>query len=69
MKQVKTRAGDTVGLLLHYHLGRDDDVAEKAIFDANPGLASYGAVLPAGVDVVIPDIDSPAAQKVVRSWD
>ena len=69
MKRVKTRAGDTVGVLLYKHLDRDDDVAEQAIFDANPELASYGPILPAGVDVIIPDIAQPQAQKVQRSWD
>jgi phage tail protein X len=69
VKQVKSRAGDTVGLLLFKHLGRDDDVAEQAVFDVNPGLASYGPVLPAGVDVIIPDIAQPEVTRVQRSWD
>ena len=69
MKQVNSRAGDTVGLLLHTHLGRDDDEAEQALFEANPGLAAYGPVLPAGVPVIIPTIPSPAPQTLVRPWD
>lgn len=69
MKSVKTRAGDTVGLLLFKHLGRDDDEAEQVLFDINPGLAKHGPVLPAGIDVIIPDLAPPPVRKVVRAWD
>jgi len=69
VKLVRTRAGDTVGLLLYKQLGRDDDEAEQALFDINPGLAKHGAVLPAGLEVKIPELAPPPVRKVVRSWD
>lgn len=53
-KTIKTRQGDTVGLLLYLHMNRDDDAAEQALYDINPGLAKYGTNLPSGLDVNIP---------------
>lgn len=69
MKTVKSRAGDTVGLLLHIHLGRDDDEVEQALFEVNPGLAKHGPILPAGVDIVLPELAPPPVRKVVQVWD
>lgn len=69
MQSIQSKAGDTVGLLLYQHLKRDDDIAEQALFDINPGLARYGAVLPAGLTIYIPELAAAPVQKVVRVWD
>uniref|UniRef100_A0A6M3KNH7 Putative tail protein n=1 Tax=viral metagenome TaxID=1070528 RepID=A0A6M3KNH7_9ZZZZ len=69
MIKVRTAAGDTVGLLLFRHLGRDDDEVINACYNLNPGLAGHGASLPAGVEVLIPDPPAVALQKVQRAWD
>ncbi|MCX4218042.1 MULTISPECIES: tail protein X [Pseudomonas] len=70
MRKVRSVAGDSVNLLLYRETGRSDDVAEEALWTLNPTLAEHGPVLPAGVWVVLPELDSkPAAIKPVSAWD
>ncbi|WP_068083155.1 tail protein X [Novosphingobium rosa] len=44
-------------------------VMEQAL-NLNPGIASRGAVLPAGITVILPDVatDQPATLDVVQLW-
>ena len=70
MRKVRSVAGDSVNLLLYRETGRSDDYAEAALWQLNPTLAEHGPVLPAGVWVVLPELDSkPAAIKPVSAWD
>lgn len=70
MRKVRSLAGDSVNLLLYRETGRSDDAAEEALWQLNPTLAEHGCVLPAGVWVVLPELDSkPAAIKPVSAWD
>ncbi|MGC6372876.1 tail protein X [Pseudomonas sp. K2I15] len=70
MRRVRSIAGDSVNLLLYRELGRCDDVAEETLWRQNPGLAEYGPVLPAGVWVSVPELESrPAAVRPVSAWD
>ncbi len=69
MIRLRTRAGDSVGRLLHTHLQRDDDAAEQAFYELNPGLAKHGPVFPAGLSVLLPDLTPPPLIKVLQSWD
>lgn len=70
MRRVRSKAGDSVNRLLYRETGRADDTAEAALWAANPGLAEHGAVLPSGVEILLPDF--PAEQKAttaVTVWD
>ena len=70
MRSVRSVAGDTVNQLLYRHLGRSDDAAEEALWLQNPGLAEHGPVLPAGVRVVLPELEEKAkASAPVSAWD
>lgn len=70
MRRVRSIAGDTVNILLYRTIGRSDDEAEEALWALNPGLADFGPSLPAGVQVVIPEIkEKPSASKAVSVWD
>ena len=70
MRKVRSMAGDSVNLLLYRETGRGDDSAEEALWKLNPILAEHGPVLPAGIWVVLPELDSkPAAIKPVLAWD
>lgn len=63
-----TREGDTADWIAWRHYGRVDSV--DAILEANPGLADYGPVLPAGVEVVLPEVEQPSTTvRGVRLWD
>jgi phage tail protein X len=70
MRRVRSIAGDSVNLLLYRELGRCDDAAEEMLWLLNPTLAEQGAVLPAGVSVIVPELDrQPIAKKPVSAWD
>ena len=70
MRIARSIAGDSVNLLLYRELGRCDDTAEEMLWRLNPGLAELGAVLPAGVSVIVPELDrQPIAKQPVSAWD
>lgn len=43
-------------------------VVEK-VMEANPGLADHGPDLPAGLLIILPDIEAPATEQPVRLWN
>ncbi|NPZ19499.1 phage tail protein [Pseudomonas aeruginosa] len=70
MRKVRTIAGDTANTLLYRELGRSDDAAEEALWLINPGLAEFGAVLPAGVRVALPELaTAPTQAAPLTAWD
>ncbi|MBP5957266.1 tail protein X [Pseudomonas anatoliensis] len=70
MRKVRSVAGDSVNLLLYRENGRSDDAAEEALWKLNPTLAEYGPILPAGVWVVLPELETKAAAvKALTAWD
>ncbi len=70
MRRVRTIAGDTVNLLLYRELGRADDDAEAAFWLLNEDLVSHGPVLPAGLRVVLPELQEQAkTPAIVSAWD
>ena len=69
-----TKDGDMVDLICyrHYrHYGRTATVTE-AVLVANFGLAARGPVLPAGVEIILPDFGTPEQRPVeketIRLW-
>ncbi len=70
MRRVRSIAGDSVNLLLYRELGRCDDAAEETLWRLNPALAEYGPALPAGVWVLVPEMQArPVAVRAVLAWD
>ena len=70
MRRVRSIAGDSVNLLLYRELGRCDDAAEEVLWRLNPELAEQGAVVPAGVNVIVPELETqPTANQPVSAWD
>ena len=70
MTTYRTIEGDTADLIAWRHYG--DEARFVAVFDANPGLADLGAVLPSGILVRLPDrADTPPTGGAgrVRLWD
>ncbi len=57
MTQYRTKEGDTVDLICHHIYGATSGVVEQ-VLEANPGLAAYGPILPAGVLVALPQVSS-----------
>lgn len=60
---------DTVDALCWRHYGRTAGVTEL-VLQANPGLADHGAVLPAGITVLLPEAPTVApVRQQVNLWD
>jgi phage tail protein X len=63
-----TIAGDTVDLIAWRYYGGLDGRQAEQLLAANPGLAELGAVLPAGVVIMLPDFAATATTQGVRLW-
>ena len=68
MRSYRTKDGDTVDRIAWLVYGRQTGGVVEAILEANRGLADLGPVLPAGVDVIIPDAPEAVAVTEVRLW-
>ncbi|MCY1226361.1 Phage Tail Protein X [compost metagenome] len=66
--RVRTFQGDTVDSVCQRIYGRTAGVTE-AIFEANPGLADLGPVLPHGTVIDLPDTPPQPAVQRVQLWD
>ena len=67
MTRYVTLAGDMVDAVCHAHYGRRRGAVE-AVLAANPGLAAMGPVLPAGVEILLPELPPPGPP-IARLWD
>lgn len=64
-----TRDGDTVDYIAWAQYGSQLSQVINAVLEANPGLADRGPVLPAGITMTLPDVDtSPATSDGVSLW-
>lgn len=64
----RTVEGDVLDQICLRHYARTGTV--ETVLDANPGLAAVGAILPAGVEIELPELpDSEAVIDTVRLWD
>ncbi|MGH8076842.1 MAG: tail protein X [Lysobacter sp.] len=68
--RVHARQGDTLDQLCWRHLGRTAGVVEAA-YEANPGIAAFGPVLPHGTPVELPEplVAAPARRALIQLWD
>lgn len=65
-----TRAGDTVDYICWKYYGTERGGTTEAVLAANFGLSEYGAVLPAGIQLVLPPLTLPASsEKLIELWD
>ncbi|WP_240810493.1 tail protein X [Formicincola oecophyllae] len=52
--------------------GSSSDAMLASVYNANPGLADYGPILPGGLAITLPDglgAAPPATNQAVRLWD
>lgn len=70
MTTVTAREGELVDELCWRTLGRTEKVTEMTL-ELNPGLAALGPRLPAGLEVVLPDLPETSlpVREVVQLWD
>lgn len=67
MTSYRTVDGDMADAVCKAHYGRESALVD--VFEANPGLAAIGPILPAGVTILLPDLASPQSTTVLRLWD
>jgi phage tail protein X len=71
-KLVRSIDGDTVSDIIWRELSLDDDETEDKVYDLNPHLYSLLGVettLPAGIEILLPDIIVKKPSKAVNIWD
>jgi phage tail protein X len=68
--EYRTKEGDTVDLIAWTYYGRQDKRIVEQVLEANYGLADHGPELPAGLLVILPEIDAAqAGEGGVKLWD
>jgi len=67
---IRAQQGDTLDALLWRERGLTATDAVK-VFEANPGLADLGVILPLATPVTVPAIAAPAPRTLplVQLWD
>ncbi|MEQ8257550.1 MAG: tail protein X [Roseovarius confluentis] len=60
--------GDVVDAIVWRHYGRQDAGLVSGVLEANPGLSALGAILPAGVSIVLPPEPAAPELETVRLW-
>ncbi|HHA2675028.1 TPA: tail protein X [Stenotrophomonas maltophilia] len=69
-RRYSTREGDVVDAIAWQHYGEESPEILIAVFEANPGLADRDPILPAGVTIILPEIQRPAnTVKGTALWD
>lgn len=66
MRIVIAQENDLLDAIVWRHLGRLDAVVK--VLEANPHLAQLPVRLPAGTQIIIPDLPDPPAEPIVRLW-
>lgn len=70
MKTIIAFQHDTIDAICWREYGRSSGVVEK-VLAANPNITNFGAFLPMGTQVVLPDIvEAPQQTKqILQLWD
>lgn len=63
----QTREGDMLDDICWRYYEREDAVID--VLNANPGIVEYGAVLPKGLMVLLPDVDFSEVIESIGLWD
>ncbi len=67
--QYRTSDGDMTDEIAFKHYGSTAARVVEQVLAANTGLSDLGPVLPSGIVISLPDIDTAAKVKGVRLWD
>lgn len=68
MRYYRSKAGDTVDVIVWRAYGRQNDGIVERVLQANPGVADLGPVLPDGEQIALPEIDDEQDTASVRLW-
>lgn len=64
----RTKQGDMIDMICHRHYGRSVGAVE-AVLEANRDLSLRPAILPPGIDVILPDLAPVPTPQPVKLWD
>ncbi len=67
-QRYRTKEGDVLDRVCWKHYGAQAGAVE-AVLEANTNLAEHGEVLPAGLEIVLPDLVLPETERLIRLWD
>ena len=67
-QRYSTKEGDVLDRVCWKHYGAQAGAVE-AVLEANTNLAEHGEVLPAGLEIILPDLVLPETEKLIRLWD
>lgn len=68
MMKIYAQQGDTIDAMCWRYYGSTENVVEQ-VYRANHGLAAYGALLPHGCPVEMPELNAAARRETVKLWD
>ncbi|WP_456295285.1 tail protein X [Vibrio sp. AK197] len=63
----QTRDGDVLDDICWRYYERVNVVID--VLNANPGIVEYGAVLPKGLKLVLPEISKASDEEIISLWD
>ncbi len=66
MTTLRTTEGDLVDEICKAHYG--NEAMTEAVYEANPGLAARGPILPKGLVITLPEQAPAPVRKPVRLW-
>ncbi|MEX0319437.1 MAG: tail protein X [Ruegeria sp.] len=66
MSTYRTIDGDMVDAICKAHYGRED--VTPMVYEANPGLAELGPILPRGILITLPELEQNPVRKPIRLW-
>ena len=66
MTRYRTSEGDMVDEICTAHYG--SEAMTEAVYEANPGLAAYGPLLPKGLEITLPEQTPDPVRQPVRLW-
>jgi phage tail protein X len=69
MEIYRTKDGDVLDDIVARYYGDQENRIVELVLEANPGLADLGPIMPAGVDVVMPERPPVVARRTTKLWD
>lgn len=69
MTTYTTSDGDVVDEIAFNFYGTTDGGVVEQLMAANPGLSANGPILPRGLTITLPDIETTQKVQGVRLWD
>ncbi|WP_372830505.1 tail protein X [Pontibacterium sp.] len=63
----RTQPGDMLDAICHRRYAGRKNAVEHAL-SHNPGLSKHGPVLPAGLEIDLPDMDAAPVKQSIKLW-